>query len=180
MIPISSVLLVLSLSLENNSIRVNVMYIFCYSSLNFISLRNLSFRETLERFINLCTQKNLGEKKRKKSNAQQHPYLKKKRRKKVREKSDVYFFSLSFLFRERNARARDCSGLSLFCASAFLLFSHRNNDAKKELRELYFKVKDKKIYCGARDVVRSQRCPFVHQKSLKHRKATVLFRKNLS
>ena len=137
MIPISSVLLVLSLSLENNSIRVNVMYIFCYSSLNFISLRNLSFRETLERFINLCTQKNLGEKKRKKSNAQQHPYLKKKRRKKVREKSDVYFLSLSlslsFLFRERNARARAIALVSLssallpFCSSLIGTTTQRKN-----------------------------------------------------
>ena len=123
MIPISSVLLVLSLSLENNSIRVNVMYIFCYSSLNFISLRNLSFRETLERFINLCTQKNLGEKKRKKSNAQQHPLKKEEKKKKgKREKSDVYFLSLSlsFLFRERNARARAIALVSL--SSALLPF----------------------------------------------------------
>ncbi len=139
MIPISSVLLVLSLSLENNSIRVNVMYIFCYSSLNFISLRNLSFRETLERFINLCTQKNLGEKKRKKSNAQQHPYLKKKRRKKVREKSDVYFLSLSlslsFSASVTRARARLLWSLSLlrFCLFALLSSERREERIKRAL-----------------------------------------------
>ena len=138
MIPISSVLRVLSLSQEQLNFCVNVMYIsFVIPKLNFISLRNLSFRETLERFINLCTQKNLGEKKRKKSNAQQHPYLKKKRRKKVREKSDVYFFSLSlslsFSASVTRARARLLWSLSLlrFCLFALLSSERRRKERIK-------------------------------------------------
>lgn len=80
----------------------------------------------------------------------------------------MYFLSLSlFPFpRVERARARLLWSLSsaLLC---FLLSSHRND--AKELRELKWKIKK---YCGARDGVHSQRCPFVHQKSLKHRKAT--------
>jgi len=114
----------------------------------------------------ICAPKKIWAKKSEKVKHTTTP-LKKKRRKKVREKSDVYFLSLSlsFLFRECNARARDCSGLSLLLFYFLLSSSERR---KERIKRVFLKWKIKK-YCGARDVVHSQRCPFVHQKSLKHR-----------
>ena len=97
--------------------------------------------------------------------------LKEEEKKKVREIRRVLSLSLSLSFSASVTRnARDCSLVSLFCSS--LLFALFSSERREERIKRAFKVKDKKIYCGAHDVVHSQRCPFVHQKSLKRRKAT--------
>ena len=144
------------------------MYLLLFQSLNFISLRNLSFRETLESF-NLCTQ--IWAKKSEKVN---HTTPKEKK-KKVREIRRVLSLSLSLSFSASWTRARAIALVSLFCSS--LLFALFSSERRERIKRA--KVKDKKIlwctWCCA-----FPEMPFRAPKVSETQKSDVLFRKNLS